>query len=90
MQLPVPPLQAPVQIPAPAVRPSAAAQSSSRSTWDTFANVDDDDGDDENEGRRMSWPHVTMSLDRPSCRMLPRLSRHSSPHIDGAHMTPTL
>jgi hypothetical protein len=74
----VPPLQPPVDIPTLAVGPSVAAQSSLRSTRDTFVDLDDDDdddddgdNDDENEGVRTLWPHVTMSLDRPSCRMLP-------------------
>jgi hypothetical protein len=38
----------------------------------------------------MSWPQVTTLLDRPSCRTLPQLSCHSSHHVDGAHVTPTL
>jgi hypothetical protein len=70
----VPPLQPPVDIPTLAVGPSAAAQSSLCSTRDTFADLDDDDddgdNDDENEGVRTLWPHVTTSLDRPSCRTL--------------------
>jgi hypothetical protein len=41
-------------------------------------------------GRRTSWPHVTTSLDHPSCRTLPQLSHHSSPHIHGAHVIPSL
>jgi hypothetical protein len=41
-------------------------------------------------GRRTSWPRVRTLLDRPSCRTLPQLRRHSSHHVDGVHVTPTL
>jgi hypothetical protein len=43
VQLPVPPMQPDVHRPVSAVGPSTARQSSSRSTRDTFADVDDDD-----------------------------------------------
>jgi hypothetical protein len=46
VQLPVRPMQPDVHRPVSAVGPSTAGQSSSRSTRDTFADVDDDDNDD--------------------------------------------
>jgi hypothetical protein len=42
VQLHVPPMQPDVHLPIPTVGPSASRQSSSRSTRDTFADVDDD------------------------------------------------
>jgi hypothetical protein len=47
VQLPVPLMQPDVHRPVSAVGPFTAGQSSSRSTWDTFANVDDDDDDND-------------------------------------------
>jgi hypothetical protein len=54
VQLPVPPMQSHIQIPAPTVGPSAVGQITSRSTRDTFASMDndkdyDDDDDDEDD-----------------------------------------
>jgi hypothetical protein len=46
VQLPVPPMQPDVQRPISAVGPSTAGLSSSRSTRDTFQDVDHDDNDD--------------------------------------------
>jgi hypothetical protein len=42
-------MQSDVHLPIPVVGPFAARQSSSRSTWDTFVDVDDDDDDDDND-----------------------------------------
>jgi hypothetical protein len=47
VQLTVPPMHSDVHLPVPAVGPFAAGQSSSRSTRDTFADVDDDDDNDD-------------------------------------------
>jgi hypothetical protein len=61
MQLHVPPMQPHVQIPAHAVGPSTARHSSSRSTRDTFTDVDDDDDDDDDEDDDQGEENVVVA-----------------------------
>jgi hypothetical protein len=75
VQLPMPPMQPDVHRPVPAVGPSTAGQSSSRSTRDTFADVDDDNdaaGQDLIGPSQLQDAPTTQPLQLTPCRRRPR------------------